>query len=113
MREGMRLVDRIFGAPPLARFVVGPNFPPAGARTDEELEQLIRTHAGVGFHPVGSCRMGGDAESVVDPQLRVRGVGGLRVIDASVMPLLPSANTNAPTIMIAERGADLIRQEAG
>ena len=109
-RAGMRLVDKLFASPALAKFVVGHNFPPAGEHTDDELDALIRAYSGVGFHPVGSCRMGGDKESVLDPQLRVRGVGGLRVIDASVMPLLPSANTNAPTIMIAEKGADLIRQ---
>ena len=62
-----------------------------------------------GEHGVGTCRMGGDADAVVDPQLRVVGVDGLRVIDASVMPLVTSGNTNAPTIMIAERGADLLR----
>jgi choline dehydrogenase len=112
MRAGMKLVDRIFDAPALARYVVGRNFPPAGERSDDELDQLIRAYSGVGFHPIGSCRMGGDPDSVVDPELRVRRVSGLRVIDASVMPLLPSANTNAPTIMIAEKGADLIKDAA-
>ena len=112
IRAGMKLVDRIFDAQPLAKHVTGRNFPPAGERSDEELDQLIRAYSGVGFHPAGSCRMGGDSESVVDPELRVRGVGALRVIDASVMPLLPSANTNAPTIMIAEKGADVIKDAA-
>jgi choline dehydrogenase len=110
LREGMKLVDRIFAAQPLAGFVVDRNFPPSGERTDEEWEALIRAHAGVGFHPSGSCRMGGDDASVVDLELRVRGVGRLRVIDASIMPTLPSANTNAPTIMIAEKGAEMIKQ---
>jgi choline dehydrogenase len=106
MREGMKLVDRIFAAQPLANYVIDRNFPPAGERTDAEWDELIRAHSGVGFHPIGSCRMGGDEASVLDPQLRVRGVGGLRVIDASVMPSVVRANTHLTTVMIAERMAE-------
>ncbi len=88
-----------------------PIFPARSNASDEELVAFIRAKAETVYHPVGSCRMGrsDDNQAVVDPQLRVRGVEGLRVIDASVMPKLIGGNTNAPTIMIAERAADLIR----
>jgi choline dehydrogenase len=109
MRAGMRLVDRIFDAPPLAGYVKARNFPEAPDLDDAQLDAFIRANSSVGFHPVSSCRMGADEASVVDPDLRVRGVAGLRVIDASVMPILPSANTNAPTVMVAEKGAELIK----
>jgi len=86
-----------------------PIFPARDDLSDAELVGFIRAKAETVYHPAGSCRMGGDDAAVVDPQLRVRGVDGLRVVDASVMPALPTGNTNAPTIMIAERAADLIR----
>ena len=84
-------------------------FPSARVRTDAELARAIQEKAESIYHPVGTCRMGDDTQSVVDPALRVRGVEGLRVVDASVMPRLIGGNTNAPTIMIAERAADLIK----
>jgi len=87
-------------------------FPGASVRSDAELAQAIREKAESIYHPVGTCRMGSDEQSVVDPALRVRGVESLRVIDASVMPRLVGGNTNAPTIMIAERAADLIKGTA-
>ena len=77
--------------------------------SETEMIEFIRAKAESVYHPVGTCRMGDDEASVVDTSLRVRGVEGLRVVDASVMPNLPGGNTNAPTIMIAERAADLIK----
>jgi choline dehydrogenase-like flavoprotein len=77
-------------------------------QTDEEWSQFLKANAFKPYHPVGTCRMGSDDTSVVDPQLRVRGADGLRVIDASVFPEITSGNTNAPTIMLAERAIDLI-----
>jgi choline dehydrogenase len=87
-------------------------FPGAQVQSDAQIAQAIREKAESIYHPVGTCRMGDDERSVVDPALRVRGVRGLRVIDASVMPRLIGGNTNAPTIMIAERAADLLKDAA-
>jgi choline dehydrogenase-like flavoprotein len=81
----------------------------AGVESDDAIRDVLRRRCDTVYHPVGSCRMGSDPASVVDPQLRVRGVEGLRVIDASVMPSLVGGNTNAPTVMIAEKAVDLLR----
>ena len=78
-------------------------------RDDDRLRAWVRGNVTTIFHPTGSCAMGGSDTAVCDPELRVRGVDGLRVVDASVMPAVPRGNTNAPTIAVAERAADLIR----
>lgn len=105
---GVRMTRRIMQAEPLAGYAHKELFI-KGEPDDAELEDHIRSRADTIYHPVGTCRMGRDDMAVVDPELRVRGVQGLRVVDASVMPRLVGGNTNAPTIMIAEKAADLIR----
>ena len=84
----------------------------ASATTDAQIEQFIRNKADTIYHPVGTCRMGPGPMDVVDAELRVHGIAGLRVVDASVMPQVVSGNTNGPTIMIAEKAADLIKAAA-
>lgn len=109
---GMRLARRILAASPLARFVAEETFPGAGARTDEDLLDHARRTGSTIYHPIGSCRMGIDPSAVVDTRLRVVGIQGLRVIDASIMPTMPSGNTYAATNMVAEKGADLVLKDA-
>ena len=106
--EGLRIARDIAGAPPLAPYRGAELWPGPKVRTGAELEAYVRSHTGSLYHPVGTCRMGRESSAVVDSRLRVRGVDGLRVVDASVMPLIPRGNTNAPTIMIAERAAEWI-----
>ncbi|WP_206066283.1 GMC family oxidoreductase N-terminal domain-containing protein [Novosphingobium sp. ERN07] len=110
--KALKIVESACRAPALASVITGTLRPDPMPETDEQWEAYVRSAGGIGYHSVGTCRMGpdGDPMAVLDTQLRVRGVEGLRVIDASVMPEPVSANTNAPTIMIAERGADLIRR---
>jgi len=110
--SGLKQVDEIFNAPAFASHLRGRLNPEVKPQSDAEWEQRIRSTAGIGYHPVGTCRMGGDLNSVVDPQLKVRGVTGLRVADASIMPVMPAANTNAPAIMVGEKAADMIMQDA-
>src|SRR5215208_814054 len=105
---GLRMVMEFCRTGPLARYAETPNLVPSDD-SDAELEAHMRQTCQTIYHPVGTCRMGADAGSVVDVELRVRGVEGLRVVDASVMPSVPRGNTNAPVVAIAERAADLIR----
>jgi choline dehydrogenase len=96
-------------SPPLAGTVLRELKPGAEFATDDEIEASVRRRVELLYHPVGTCAMGTGDWAVLDPELRVRGVEGLRVVDASVMPAIPGGNTNAPTIMVAERASDLIR----
>ncbi|CAB3786413.1 Alcohol dehydrogenase [acceptor] [Paraburkholderia ultramafica] len=105
--DGVKMARRILDAPSLALHGGTELYTHAG-QSDAELRRTIAEHADTIYHPVATCRMGGDAGSVVDPQLRVRGVTGLRIVDASVMTTLIGGNTNSPTVMIGERAADLI-----
>ena len=106
---GVRQVREIVGCAPLAGLTAGEHAPGEQVSDDERLREWIRRNTVTMFHPACSCAMGGPDHAVCDPALRVRGVDGLRVVDASVFPVLPRGNTNAPTIALAERAADLIR----
>ena len=111
MIDGAMLTRRIMEADALAPYR-GKDIFTSEVQTREDWAEYIRSHADTIYHPVGTCRMGADPMSVTDPELRVHGVEGLRVVDASVMPTLVGGNTNAPTIMIAEKAADLIKTAA-
>ena len=109
MRAALRAARQIYAQTPQADMIEHETIPGPQVQSDEDIDQALAQYGGITHHPVGTCAMGVDALSVVDPQLRVRGVQGLRVADASVMPRIPGANTNAATVMIAEKAADLIR----
>jgi choline dehydrogenase len=113
LNAGMRITRQIFAAPAMAPHSVTEILPGPSVASDDELADYSRHFGTTIYHPVGTCRMGEGPGAVVDARLRVHGIGGLRVIDASVMPTLTTGNTNAPTIMIAEKGAAMIREDAG
>lgn len=107
---GMRLFRRICATEPLAGRILAEISPGPEVTTDEQLLAHLQKNGNTGWHQCGTCKMGSDAMAVVDTRLRVRGIRGLRVVDASIMPRITSGNTNAPTIMIAEKAADMIRR---
>jgi choline dehydrogenase len=111
--EGARMLRRISATKPLAAVIESELLPGERIRSDAEVLQDFRGRAGSVFHPCGTCSMGSDAaSSVVDPRLRVHGVTHLRVVDASIFPAVTSGNINAPTLMVAEKAADLILEES-
>ncbi len=110
--EGLKVARRIAAQPALTPYIVDEYRPGTSLQTDVELLDFARQSGVTIFHPVGTCRMGSDSESVVDHQLRVRGLEGLRVVDCSIMPTLVSGNTHAPAVMIAEKATDLILDAA-
>lgn len=112
MIEGICRARQIVATAEFASLAGAEMTPGADVKTNEDLTAYVRQNAQTYFHPVGTCKMGEDEMAVVDSQLRVRGVERLRVVDASVMPTIPRANTNAATIMIAEKAADLITSSA-
>ncbi len=112
MLAGLKLALEIAASSPLKEKIVSELTLGRAVESDAELEQALREHVELIYHPVGTCRMGTGDDAVVDPELRVHGLEGLRVIDASVFPIITGGNTNAPTIMVAERAADLIRGRA-
>lgn len=108
LRNGLRAARDIYRQHPQSALIDSETIPGGHLNSDAELDAAIRDFGGITHHPVGTCAMGTGPEAVVDPQLRVRGIAGLRVADASIMPTIPGANTNAATVMIAEKAADLI-----
>ena len=112
LTAGMRLARKIVNQPALSDYVAAELIPGKDVNTDAEFEAAIRKNGISNLHPVGTCRMGTDEAAVLDPRLRVRGIGHLRVVDASVMPSVPAGNTNAPSIMIGEKASDMILEDA-
>ena len=111
--EGVKVLRKILAAPALKPYVVEEVYPGSKVVSDEDILAFCRQTGSTVYHPTSTCRMGNDPLAVVDQRLRVRGIEGLRVVDASVMPDLMSGNTNAPTIMIAEKASDMILEDAG
>jgi choline dehydrogenase-like flavoprotein len=112
MIAGIRLTRKILAAPAFDEYRIDEIHPGGDKQSDEEIGLAIKEKLGIVYHPVGTCKMGNDEMAVVDSQLRVHGIKNLRVIDASIMPTLIGANTNATAIMIGEKGADIIRTDA-
>ena len=109
--EGLKLAQEIMRQAPLKPFVLAERLPGPNVRTDQDYFDFACSHSKTDHHPAGTCRMGADPEAVVDPRLRFNGIEALRVVDASIMPTVVSSNTNAPTIMIGEKAADMIRAD--
>jgi len=113
MVEGLHITLDIVRQPSFAKFIGEPVQPRVDLRNEDDIREHARRRVQTLYHPVGTAAMGVGEQAVVDLDLRVRGIAGLRVVDASVMPEVPRGNTNAPTIAVAERAADLIRGRVG
>ena len=113
MISGVRLTREIFAQAPFDPYRGAEIGPGAEMRSDAEIAAFVRETAGTAYHPVGTCKMGSGKDAVVDGDLRVHGLEGLRVVDSSIMPTVTSGNTNAPSLMIGEKAADIIRQKHG
>jgi choline dehydrogenase len=109
---GLKVARKIAASPALQRYIVDEYMPGKDAQSDEALLDFARNTGVTIFHPSGTCKMGSDADAVVDARLRVHGLAGLRVVDCSIMPVLTSGNTHAPVVMIAEKAADMILDDA-
>jgi choline dehydrogenase len=109
---GVKLARRIAASRAMQAYVRSEYRPGPAAQSDDDLLEFCRNFGATIFHPAGTCRMGSDAQAVVDARLRVHGIASLRVVDCSMMPALPSGNTAAPVVMVAEKAADLIREDA-
>ena len=107
-RESIHIARKILSQPSLAKHAGKEVGPGPDRQSDNELNEYIKSNAETAYHPCGTCKMGVDEMAVVDENLKVKGIQNLRVVDASVMPEIPSANLNAPTLMIAEKASDLI-----
>ena len=112
MIAGIRIARSIARQHALQQLMVEETAPGVAIRTDEEIAEDVRQRGVSNLHPVGTCGMGHGPMAVVDPRLRVHGIDGLRVVDASIMPVIVAGNTNAPTIMIAEKASDMIQEDA-
>lgn len=108
--EGVKIARKIAHSPALTPYIGEEYIPGEKVTTDDELRDAIREHVETIYHPVGTCKMGSDPMAVVGDDLRVHGIQGLRVVDASVMPMIPNANTNIPTMMVAEKAADMVKK---
>jgi choline dehydrogenase-like flavoprotein len=111
--RGLKLAQEMMRQPALKPYVLAERLPGPDVRTEADYFAYACSHAKTDHHPAGTCRMGADPQAVTDPRLRLNGIAGLRVVDASIMPAVVSSNTNAATIMIAEKAAHMIRQDRG
>jgi choline dehydrogenase len=112
MTAGFRMMRRIVDAQPMDRYRGEEFSPGAAVQSDEEILTWIRNNSQTAYHPIGTCRMGSGPNAVVDDKLKVHGLEGLRVADASIFPTMPSGNTNAPSIMVGEKAADILKAAA-